>query len=123
MSVAALEALALRDCLAEREGMHRLWERLHPRLSRIVDGAWQLAVQGDLAYPEAAGRRRRHVSAAVPWYLGRVHEAAASDEVVCRTFFDVANLLTPPRVLLHPRIGVRVFQHMLTDRLRRVRSV
>jgi hypothetical protein len=85
---------------------------------RIVDGAWTLAVQSDMAYPEVVGQRRHHARA-LQWYLGKVHEAASSDEIVCRTFFDVANLLTPPRALVHPRVGVRVLRHMLTSAERR----
>ena len=41
-------------------------------------------------------------------YLERVHAVASEDEVVCRKFFDVINLLAPPSSLLSPSIAWRV---------------
>lgn len=55
MSVAALEALALRDCL--RDGTRRLAARFFRAGARIVDGAWDISVTGDLQVPEVVGRR------------------------------------------------------------------
>jgi 2-polyprenyl-6-methoxyphenol hydroxylase-like FAD-dependent oxidoreductase len=107
MSVAALEALELRACLAEPGGLHDLGRRMHRRSARIIDRAWTLAAGNDLAYPEVAGRRPLG-SAGFDWYLRRLHAAASTDPVVCRAFFDVVNLLAPPAALVHPRIAARV---------------
>ena len=115
MSVAALEAVALQKCLDEPAGMHDLWPRLRPHLCRVIDNAWQLAVQGDLGYPEVIGPRS-WMTTATHHYLESVHKAASTDATVCRTFFDVANLLASPRALAHPRILIRVIRHALCNR-------
>ncbi len=113
MSVAALEALHLESCLAEPAGVHQLWKRMFRRTAGVIDRAWRLAAGSDLAYPAAAGRRRPW-SATANWYLGKVHAAAATDHMVCRTFFDVAGLLAPPTALVHPGIVARVARHAWT---------
>jgi len=110
MSVAALEALAPRQCLAESASLEHLWQRLRPHLAGIVNPAWRLSVQSDLAYPGVVGPRRI-LAGAANWYLTKVHQAASTDRTVCRTFFDVANLLVPPTALVHPRIVARVARH------------
>jgi 2-polyprenyl-6-methoxyphenol hydroxylase-like FAD-dependent oxidoreductase len=107
MTIAALEALALRSCLAESAAVDGLWRRIAPRLSRIVARAWQLSVQGDLAYPEVSEPRRGFVAWA-HWHVANVHRAAGADPIVCRAFFDVANLLVPPSRLVQPRIWARM---------------
>jgi 2-polyprenyl-6-methoxyphenol hydroxylase-like FAD-dependent oxidoreductase len=113
MSVAALEALELRRCLNEPNGLDQMWRRLFRRTAAVIDSAWQLAAGNDLAYP-ALGGRRRPVRSLRGWYVGRVHRAAASDRVVCRAFFDVVNLLAPPSALIRPAIALRVARHLAT---------
>jgi hypothetical protein len=49
----------------------------------------------------------------VNWYLDRVHRAASSDQVVCRAFFNVANLLRPLATLFDPHIVTRVVKGCL----------
>ena len=111
MSVAALEALELESCLAEPAGLDQLPQRLFRRTARIIDTAWKLAAAGDLAYPAVVGRRQ-FGSDQANWYLGKVHAAASTDRVVCRTFFDVVNLLAPPTALVHPGIVARIARHI-----------
>jgi 2-polyprenyl-6-methoxyphenol hydroxylase-like FAD-dependent oxidoreductase len=53
MSVAALEAIALRRCLAR--GDRRLARRFFRAAGKVVAPAWELAVGGDLALPEVEG--------------------------------------------------------------------
>ena len=126
MSVAVLEALELQKCLAEPAGLDRLWRRLFRRAAAVIDRAWLLAAGNDLAYPALAGRRWIG-SGLVDWYVGSVHRAASTDRVVCRAFFDVVNLLAPPRVSLQPEIVARVARYVAarggwrTDRTREER--
>ena len=112
MSVAVLETLELEACLAEPAGLHGLSRQMFRRTNRIIDSAWKLAADSDLAYPAVIGRRRLG-SRLSNWYVGKVHQAASTDRVVCRTFFDVANLLAPATALVHPGIVARVARRML----------
>jgi hypothetical protein len=53
MSVAALEAMELRRCLAR--GDRRLARRFFGAAGKVAAPAWDMAVGGDLALPEVEG--------------------------------------------------------------------
>lgn len=105
MSVAALEALALRDCL--RAGDDQLARRFFAATSETINTAWQLATGADLAIPEVQGRRTP-ATRLLGWYTDRVIARCASDLVVHEQFVRVTNLLDPPTRLMRPAIIRRV---------------
>jgi 2-polyprenyl-6-methoxyphenol hydroxylase-like FAD-dependent oxidoreductase len=105
MTVAAVEALALRACLAE--GTDGLARRFLPTAARVVDSPWDISVGGDLRFPGVAGARTAKVRA-VNAYLERLHVAAEDDPAVGRAFLRVVNLMDRPESLMAPRIALRV---------------
>jgi 2-polyprenyl-6-methoxyphenol hydroxylase-like FAD-dependent oxidoreductase len=105
MSVAAMESKALGDCLAA--GRDRLAQRFFRASAEIVEIPWLIATGEDLRYPRVAGERPR-LHGVVSRYFERLHHVATFDPVVCRRFFEVANLLAPPPVLMAPAIARRV---------------
>ncbi len=108
MTVAAAEALALRDRLAR--GRDDLPRRFYARAARAIDPPWSIAVGGDLRFPHVAGHRPRQVRL-VNGYLGKVYRAAAVDPVVARAFLRVANLTAAAPTLFAPSIVARVLLH------------
>ncbi|MEA2195406.1 MAG: hypothetical protein QOG42_1840 [Solirubrobacteraceae bacterium] len=107
MTVAALEAVALREVL--RQGDARLAKRFFKAARGPVDHAWKLSTGGDLALPEieqAAPLPDRVVNR----YMERLVATAAHDELVARTFFEVTGMLRPPTALLAPAIARRVLR-------------
>jgi 2-polyprenyl-6-methoxyphenol hydroxylase-like FAD-dependent oxidoreductase len=107
MSVASLEALALRDCL--QAGTERLAARFFQRASAIVDLAWMISAGGDRALsPEL--RDRRPPARFIRWYLGRLQRAAHHDADLATAFLAVANLLAPPQSLMRPGLAWRVLR-------------
>jgi hypothetical protein len=107
MTVAALEALALRECLVG--GTSRLAPRFFARAARIVDTPWSIAVGSDLRFPGVPGKRGPMVRF-INWYLGRLHHAARHDPAVAVAFHQVANLVAPTSRLLRPLIALRVLR-------------
>lgn len=107
MSVATLEALALADCLRASAFGAQLWRTFLKRAARIIETPWAIAAGSDFAFPGVTGPRPAGTGV-VNWYLDRVHRAASTDRIVCRAFFDVANLLRPASTLFSPRIVARV---------------
>ena len=70
MSVAALDAIALRDCL--RRGVGELARRYFRATTKSIAVAWQIAAGSDLAFPEVEGRRTpsmRLTGRLVDWIL------------------------------------------------------
>ncbi len=105
MTVAALEANALRDCL--RRGGADLPRRYFRAAAKPIGVAWQMAAASDLTFPEVAGRRSRSmrvITRLVDWALS----ASESDLAVAVRFFKVNSLIDPPTRLLHPAFVYRV---------------
>jgi flavin-dependent dehydrogenase len=108
MTVAAQQAMALRECL--REGRDDLPRRFYARAAPLIDVAWQMSTNADLNHPGVRGRRtlRTRLTNA---YVHRCHLAAHADPAVARTFMRVANLVEPATVLLRPATVARVLRH------------
>jgi 2-polyprenyl-6-methoxyphenol hydroxylase-like FAD-dependent oxidoreductase len=105
MTVAALQALALREHV--RRGGAVAPGRWLRRAARIVDGPWDMAVGGDLAFPEVVGPRTVRVRA-LGSYTAWLHAAAAHDPALAVAFARVMALVDPPQALLRPRTAARV---------------
>jgi 2-polyprenyl-6-methoxyphenol hydroxylase-like FAD-dependent oxidoreductase len=105
MTVAALDAAALRDCL--RYGGADLPRRYFRASAKPIGVAWQMVAGSDLTFPGVAGRRSRSMRVTtrlVDWAL----TACESDPVVAVGFFKVNGLIDPPIRLLHPAFVYRV---------------
>jgi 2-polyprenyl-6-methoxyphenol hydroxylase-like FAD-dependent oxidoreductase len=105
MTVAALGAAALRDCL--RSGDTDLSRRYFRASAKPIGVAWQMVASSDLAIPGVTGRRSRWMRVATrlaDWAL----TASESDLVVAVRFFRVNSLVDPPIRLLHPAFVYRV---------------
>jgi 2-polyprenyl-6-methoxyphenol hydroxylase-like FAD-dependent oxidoreductase len=107
MSVAALQAMALDDCV--RRGGPGLARRFFRAAARPAAAAWQLAVGADLALPQVPGPRPLPVRL-VNAYVKRVLAAAAHDPVVAARFLRVTAFLLKPPMLMTPPMMVRVFR-------------
>jgi 2-polyprenyl-6-methoxyphenol hydroxylase-like FAD-dependent oxidoreductase len=107
MTVAAAEAVALRDCLAR--GEHDLARRFFAAASTPIAHAWELSVGADLALPEVQGRRSARTRL-LNRYLRRLRATAEHDVAVAGAFSAVIAMHAPPRHLVHPRVAARVLR-------------
>lgn len=105
MTVAAVEAMSLRDCL--RRGEDDLSRRFFRAARKPIGAAWQLAVGADLALPEVEGPRSVQTRLGNA-YVARVLAAAENDPVVVDRFLRVSSLMDPPSCLFHPALVGRV---------------
>jgi 2-polyprenyl-6-methoxyphenol hydroxylase-like FAD-dependent oxidoreductase len=115
MTVAAVEACALRDLLADRVGPSDLAPRFFRCAARIVDVPWGIAAGGDLRLPGVPGPRPLHVRV-INAYVARVQAAAAVDAAVGLAFLRVANTLDQPEALLRPSVAARVLRAAMSRR-------
>jgi 2-polyprenyl-6-methoxyphenol hydroxylase-like FAD-dependent oxidoreductase len=106
MTVAAMEARALSETLAEPGPA--LARRFFTRAARAVDAPWTMAVGNDLRMPETIGPRTLPVRL-INWYVTKLQRAAHTDGVLACAFHRVGNLLDPPASLLRPHLAWRVF--------------
>ena len=107
MTVAAFEAQALEETLGADANLADLHRRYFASATKIVDVPWSMAIGEDFRYPTIEGKRPAG-TALLHRFLDRVHFVARTDEVVCRTFFDVANMIKPPTALFQPKLLWRV---------------
>jgi hypothetical protein len=108
MTVAAIEALIVRDHLQRRRPART--GHLRARLAGAIRTPWNMAIAGDLAIPGVQGQRTPTVRAA-NCYLSRVLSAAVDDSTVGNAFVRVSGLVDPPIALLRPRVVLRVLRH------------
>jgi 2-polyprenyl-6-methoxyphenol hydroxylase-like FAD-dependent oxidoreductase len=107
MSVAALQAIELKNTLASCDGDLTLAKTFFRRAAKVVEIPWTLAVGNDLRIPETVGRRTASTKF-VNWYISKLHRAAHTDPVAALAFHRVGNLLAPPPSIMHPRVAARV---------------
>ncbi len=119
MSVAALDAAALRKCL--RRGVGDVAPRYFRATAKSIGVAWQIAAGSDLAFPEVEGRRTPSMRM-TSGLVDRIQAACESDAVVGGQFFRVTALLDPPARLLNPLFLYRVANVNLHRRQRDSRS-
>ncbi len=104
MTVAALQAVALRDMLAR--GLldaRKFFRRAH----RIEDVAWKIAASGDLRFDAVEGSRTPDMKL-MNAYLDRLTAAANTDPVLARQFVRVAGFMAGPQTFFAPSILWRV---------------
>jgi 2-polyprenyl-6-methoxyphenol hydroxylase-like FAD-dependent oxidoreductase len=97
LSVAAMEAAALRRCLAA--GRHDLSRRFFRAAARIVAGPWQMVASADTSKTSRSTTARLKATV-----MSRVTTAATRDGAVAAQLGRVMALLDPPTTLMRPRV-------------------
>ena len=115
MSVAALDAVALQDCLGR--GVTDLARRYFRAAAKAISVPWQTGATSDLAFPEVEGRRTPSMRV-TSRLVDSVLLACESDAAVLTQFFRVTGLLDPPTRLLGPSFLYRVASVNLRRRQR-----
>src|SRR5215467_12251545 len=102
MTVAALQAMALGECL-DRGNCTKLYQK---HAARIVRLPWLLATTSDLAW------RNHQVplpSRVASWYLHQIFDRVPSDSALYRQFVRVQHMRVSPISLLGAGIVARAF--------------
>jgi 2-polyprenyl-6-methoxyphenol hydroxylase-like FAD-dependent oxidoreductase len=105
MSVAARQAIALRECL--RRGDRHLARRFFRSAAKPIDTAWRMAIGSDLTLPQIQGPRPLPVRL-INAYIHRLLVAAEHDPIVAARFLRVSAFLDKPAQLMTPPILARV---------------
>lgn len=107
MTVAALDAVALRRCLAA--GDDGLARRFFRAAAKSANTPWRMAVSADLAMHDVKGRRTL-TTRLLNSYVDRQQATAEYDVAVAEQFIRVVGLLDPPGHLIRPAILARTLR-------------
>jgi 2-polyprenyl-6-methoxyphenol hydroxylase-like FAD-dependent oxidoreductase len=107
MTVAAIEAETLQDCLQRRlrrQGdMAGFTRQFQKAIARAINTAWMFATSEDFRYPETEGERPFGLRC-FHWYSRRLLEAAADNPRLAQSFYQVMHMLKPPTAMFTPRV-------------------
>jgi 2-polyprenyl-6-methoxyphenol hydroxylase-like FAD-dependent oxidoreductase len=106
MTVASLEAVALRDMLRRgRFDAKSFYRKAH----RLEDVAWKISTGGDLRFEAVEGKRTPDMKL-MNAYLDRLTLAAGNDVVLAQKFLRVAGFIDRPESFFKPSIVWRVLR-------------
>jgi 2-polyprenyl-6-methoxyphenol hydroxylase-like FAD-dependent oxidoreductase len=108
MTVAAMQALTLRQMLHDTGDLDRLPPTFYRQNARTVKNAWLLATGEDLRYPETVGGKVTAFDRLTQKYMDRAVQVMPRSEAVTRAVVAVVNLQTPPTALFKPDLVVKV---------------
>jgi 2-polyprenyl-6-methoxyphenol hydroxylase-like FAD-dependent oxidoreductase len=114
MSVAAQEACALRDVLANQSGtadpLDSVAATYFNQIRGLLDAPWGTA-EMDMVFPQTRGERPADFEQRIE-YGWALRQLAAQDPEVHRLLAEVSGLQKPPSVLNEPKLAERVIRLM-----------
>lgn len=115
MTIAALGALMLRQCLREHDdgNLSGLAQQFQRRLARVNKAPWLMATGEDYRYHETEGGAPGVMTRFMHWYMDRVLQLATREVAVRSVLLQVFNLLLPPSALFRRAILFRVIRSVL----------
>jgi len=105
MTVAALGAMALKNCLdQQKDDLDGLATRFSKKLALATRLPWQLATSSDDAVLKAIGEGKEFplTTKIVHKYVQGLTEIIPYSPLACRTFIEVQHMVKPPATLFHP---------------------
>lgn len=109
MSLAAMEAKALRELLMQELDAKKVTKRYYKKVSRIIDIPWLIALTEDFRFRTTSGSKPIGLPI-LQWYVKKVVAACSHNENVYTRFIQVLHLKSRPISLAHPGILAKVFK-------------
>jgi 2-polyprenyl-6-methoxyphenol hydroxylase-like FAD-dependent oxidoreductase len=129
MTVAALGAKALDECLRDQRRWHSagelaglagLAEHFQKKLGRVVATPWLLATGEDFRYTTTEGAHPPLATRVLRPYVDQVLVSAAENPRAHQAFLEVLHLLKPPSALFHRRVLAPVLAQVIRQQWRRI---
>jgi 2-polyprenyl-6-methoxyphenol hydroxylase-like FAD-dependent oxidoreductase len=114
MTIAAMGAMALDECLRERKGTLKHFARLFQRrLTKVTAAPWMLATSEDYRYRETEGGSANVATRFMHRYMDQVLKVATFDPGVRKVLLEAFGMLIQPSALFRPNIAFKVLRHKL----------
>ncbi len=114
MTVAALGALTLEQCLQEQRrhqpdgSLVGLAQRFQKQLAKVNAAPWRFAISTDYTYRSTVGGSPTWGMQLIQRYLAQIFLLSTKSVKIRKVLLDVLSFLQPPTALFHPRIIIRV---------------
>ena len=113
MSIAALEALAIRDYFASSSQVDQL-KKLQKQLAKIIAPVWSMVLCEDFRYSEVKGKKPFGLILQ-QWYVKKIFLLSASNKEIYQDFVKVMNLVRSAAILFKPNTVKEVLKHKNDD--------
>lgn len=116
ISVAAMEALALKKYLHQAEQLDKGFTQIfHKKISKLIATPWDMATTEAFRHPKIKGEKSL-LQPIKQWYTKRVYQASALDSEIYIRLARVMNLIRTPFHLFHPKVVFAIFTSLLKKR-------
>lgn len=118
MSVSAMEAEALDNCLKRaggRNSLRGLAQSFFKGAARAIENPWTLAAGEDFRFPGVEGPKPMGTDL-INRYVSQVHKTTMYDRETTRAFFQVMTLTHSPKILFSPAIVLRIVRDRFAPR-------
>jgi 2-polyprenyl-6-methoxyphenol hydroxylase-like FAD-dependent oxidoreductase len=111
MTIAAMGAMALHECLRNQKGTLKAFaRRFQEQLAKVNAAPWMLATGEDYRYRETEGGSPNLVTRFTHRYMNQVVKLSTFDASVRRVLLEVFGMLVQPSALFRPNIVLRVLR-------------
>ncbi|MGH8531717.1 MAG: hypothetical protein ACREV1_03055 [Gammaproteobacteria bacterium] len=115
MTIAAMGAMALHECLGEQKGILKGFaKRFQKRLTKVTAAPWMLATSEDYRYRETEGGSPNLATRFMHRYMDQVTKLSTFDTSVRRVLLEAFGMLVKPSAFFRPNIFLRVLCHTLS---------
>jgi len=107
LSVAAMEAVQLHQCLSE--GLEGISRRYFDQIEPIVSESWSVTAR-DLLFPQSS-EEQSTISKVIDKYIDLLKDAASDDPLIADEYMRVSLMEKSPKALYRPVIAWRVLRN------------
>ena len=104
MSVAAMEALELQQCLENSKLLNNGFTKTyHKRISKLISTPWEMTITEAFRHPNIEGNKPI-LQPIKQWYSKKIYQLSAVDSDIYLRLVRVMNLLKSPLHFFHPKV-------------------
>ncbi|WP_392532883.1 FAD-dependent oxidoreductase [Nostoc sp. C117] len=119
MTVAAIDALTLDQCLNQQLSSHLDWNLIglsrhfQKQLNKVIAVPWLMTTGEDLRWDTTEGGQPDFISRLMQRYLDQVLLLQTESAEIHKTFLEVIHMLKPPTVFFQPSISKKVLKRVI----------
>lgn len=115
MTVGALGAITLDQCLQNHPSLNGLTKRFQKQLAQVNSAPWLMATGEDFRWEETEGGKPDLMTRLMQQYLDRVLLLSVDHPEVYQKFLEVMQLTQPPTILFQPDVMAKILGQIIKN--------